>query len=314
VRRFASLLLCPLLALGVLAGCGNSESTTEKAAAAGLPTVSGSYGDKPKVKADAKKKPGKAIKSRVLVEGKGTKVAKGDLLVADYLGAIYATNKVFDNSYDRGQPAGFEIGTGKVIKGWDETLVGVKAGSRVLMVLPPAKGYGSKGNEQAGIKGTDSLVFVVDVIASYSKGDKAAGTATPVTGLPAALPKVEGAVGTKPKVTVAAGTTPPTKPQVTVVAEGSGPAVAKGKLAIVQFEAVNFAGKPVGSTWEVGLPQGFPVGVEGSPSPFDDLAGVPVGSRVLLLLPAQQGQDPKKESVAVAIDLIAVHGPAKESA
>ena len=85
------------------------------------PAVSGDYGDKPKVTAD---KDGEAAarrsKSDVLVEGKGPKVAKGDLLVADYLGSGLRDGKVFDNSYDRGQPAGFAIGTGKVITGWDE--------------------------------------------------------------------------------------------------------------------------------------------------------------------------------------------------
>jgi len=311
VRRTAALLLSPLLAVGLLAGCGGSDSTADK----GLPTVSGDYGDKPKVTAEKEEKPGKKLKSDVLVEGKGPKVAKGDLLVADYLGSVYATNKVFDNSYDRGQPAGFEIGTGKVIKGWDETLVGVNAGSRVLMVVPPAKGYGPEGNEQAGIKGTDTLVFVVDVIASYGKdATKADETSTAVTGLSPKLPKVEGAPGVAPTVTVAKGTTPPKAASTTVIAKGSGKPLEKGKLAIVQYTAVNYAGEPLDSTWETGVPRGFGIGIEGQATPFDELAGVPVGSRVLLLLPAQQGGDPKKDSVAVAIDILAMHGPAKEAA
>jgi peptidylprolyl isomerase len=311
VRRLAALFLCPLLAVGLLAGCGGADNSATK----GLPTVSGKYGDKPKVKADTKVKPGKKLRSTVLIEGKGPKVAKGDLLVADYLGSVYATNKVFDNSYDRGQPAGFEIGTGKVIKGWDETLVGVKAGSRVLMVIPPAKGYGAEGNSEAGIKGTDSLVFVVDVIKSYGKdATKAEGTSTPVTGLPATLPKVVGSPGASPKITVAKGATPPKTPAVTVIATGTGKPVTKGKLVVVQYNAVNFANEPLDTTWEAGVPRGFGVGIEGQATPFDELVGVPVGSRVLLLLPAQQGGDPKKDSVAVVIDIVAMHGPAKEAA
>ncbi|MEP6759921.1 MAG: FKBP-type peptidyl-prolyl cis-trans isomerase [Sporichthyaceae bacterium] len=310
MRRIAALLLCPLLAVGLLAACGGADSTDK-----GLPSVSGRYGDKPKVKADTKVKPGTKLKSSVLVQGKGPKVAKGDLLVADYLGSVYATNKVFDNSYDRGQPAGFEIGTGKVIKGWDETLVGVKAGSRVLMVIPPAKGYGTEGNPQAGIKGTDSLVFVVDVIKSYGKtATKSASASTPVTGLPATLPKVVGTPGVAPKITVAKGTTPPKAAAATVIAKGDGKPVTKGKLVVVQYTAVNFANESLDTTWEAGVPRGFGVGIEGQATPFDELVGIPVGSRVLLLLPAQQGGDPKKDSVAVAIDVLAMHGPAKEAA
>ena len=311
MRRTAALLLALLVSVGLLAGCGGADSAN----AEGLPEVSGDFGDKPKVTADKEEKPGKKIKSEVLVKGDGPKVAKGDLLVADYLGSVYATNKVFDNSYDRGQPAGFEIGTGKVIKGWDETLVGVNAGSRVLMVIPPALGYGEQGNPQAGIKGTDSLVFVVDVIASYGKDDAVpADSPAPVSSLPPGLPTVEGEAGAKPTVTIPKGSKPPTAPSVTVLAEGTGKPVEKGRLAVVHYEAVNFAGQPVGSTWEGGVPQGVPVGAEGQTTPFDQLVDVPVGSRVLLLLPAQQGGDPAKDSVAVVIDVVATHGPAKEKA
>ena len=311
MRRTAALLLALLVSVGLLAGCGGADSAN----AEGLPEVSGDFGDKPKVTADKEEKPGKKIKSEVLVKGDGPKVAKGDLLVADYLGSVYATNKVFDNSYDRGQPAGFEIGTGKVIKGWDETLVGVNAGSRVLMVIPPALGYGEQGNPQAGIKGTDSLVFVVDVIASYGKDDAVpADSPAPVSSLPPGLPTVEGEAGAKLTVTIPKGSKPPTAPSVTVLAEGTGKPVEKGRLAVVHYEAVNFAGQPVGSTWEGGVPQGVPVGAEGQTTPFDQLVDVPVGSRVLLLLPAQQGGDPAKDSVAVVIDVVATHGPAKEKA
>ena len=58
----------------------------------------------------------------------------------------------------------FAIGTGGVIAGWDEGLVGQTVGSQVLLVIPPDKGYGSQGASDAGIKGTDTLVFVVDIL------------------------------------------------------------------------------------------------------------------------------------------------------
>jgi len=60
----------------------------------------------------------------------------------------------------------FVIGKGQVITGWDKALVGQKVGSRVLVVVPPSEGYGKDGNQQAGIKGTDTLVFVVDILAA----------------------------------------------------------------------------------------------------------------------------------------------------
>ena len=139
----------------------------QPAAAPTCPTrSSGKFGDKPKVTVDEGHQAGEEARARRPRRGRRAEGEKGDLLVADYLGEIYKTSKVFDNSYDRKVPAAFPIGIGSVIPGWDKALVGVKAGSRVLMVVPPKEGYGKKGNAQAGIKGTDSLVFVVDVIAS----------------------------------------------------------------------------------------------------------------------------------------------------
>ena len=80
---------------------------------------------------------------------------------------IYRTGKQFDSSWDRGAPADFAIGTGKVIPGWDAGLVGQTVGSQVLLVVPPDQGYGASGNSQAGISGTDTLVFVVDILDAY---------------------------------------------------------------------------------------------------------------------------------------------------
>jgi peptidylprolyl isomerase len=54
-----------------------------------------------------------------------------------------------------------------VIAGWDQGLVGQTVGSQVLLVVPPDQGYGSKGNSQAGIKPTDTLVFVVDILDAH---------------------------------------------------------------------------------------------------------------------------------------------------
>jgi peptidylprolyl isomerase len=99
-----------------------------------------------------------------LLQGSGPAVKKGQTLIAQYVGALYGSGKQFDASWDRGQPATFPIGVGQVIPGWDKALVGQKAGSRVLLVVPPADGYGSSGNPQAGIGGKDTLVFVVDVL------------------------------------------------------------------------------------------------------------------------------------------------------
>lgn len=303
MRRIA-LSLAPVLLAGLLAACtGESDS---------LPEVSGSYGEKPKVTVAKDSAPSDQLESTVLSEGDGPEVKVGDLLVADYLGEIYDSGKVFDNSYDRNAPASFTLkkGPGGVISGWVDALEGVPVGSRVLLVAPPKAGYGKQGNAQAGIKGDDSLVFVVDLIAAYDSTSPLPKS-TPVEDLPADLPKVTGEQ--KPTITVPDGATPPKEPKTTVLATGSGPKVVKGKLAVVQYSAARWSGEPLSSTWEEGGPAGVPVGGS-QPSPFDLLVGIPVGSRVLLELPAQTGADASKDSVAVVIDVLAQHGPAKEKA
>ena len=109
-------------------------------------------------------KPSDALRSATLIQGEGPEAEKGQTLYVNYLGQVHGAKKPFDESYSKPQPASFPIGVGQVVKGWDQVLVGTKIGSRVIMAIPPELGYGKKGNPQAGIEGTDTLYFVVDVL------------------------------------------------------------------------------------------------------------------------------------------------------
>ena len=111
---------------------------------------------------DAHEPAGELI-ATTLIKGDGAVVKKGQTLTVDYLGQVYNADAPFDESYSK-EPAEFPIGTGSVIKGWDERLVGRTVGSRVILEIPPADGYGEEGNEAAGIKGTDTLFFVIDIL------------------------------------------------------------------------------------------------------------------------------------------------------
>ena len=102
-----------------------------------------------------------------LIEGTGAKVQAGQTIRVTYTGALYKDGKVFDSSAS--SPQGYfetVIGKQQVIKAWDNQLVGKTVGSRVLMVVPPADGYGAAGSPPK-ISGTDTLVFVVDILAAY---------------------------------------------------------------------------------------------------------------------------------------------------
>lgn len=292
-RRVVLAVLATMVAPVLLAGCGSGPTARPSSA---LPTVTGAYGSKPTFGFEAATPP-TTLQSRVLRAGTGRTVANGDLLVADYLGQVWR-GAVFDNSYDRRAPAGFVIGRGKVITGWDDALVGVQVGSRLELGVPPDKGYGATGNARVGIKGSDTLVFVVDVVAAYNhlaRGDARAvlqRVATPgVT--------VTGAPGAAPKLIVGKGAKAPTKISVTVLAKGTGAPVTTG-LLIVQYVATRYTGVRGGSTFSRGTPAGVTITTAGG-RPFNLARGVPLGSRILLEVPGSKAST----AVAVVVDLIA---------
>ena len=151
--------------LGTHNASATAHGTPAPSLGAGLPQVSSAPG-KPTIKVPKVKAPTTLVVKTVLA-GNGDTVRAGDLLIVQYVGVKWADGKTFDSSWDRGTPAGFGIGVGQVIKGWDLALVGRKVGDRVLVVVPPADGYGAQGQSQAGIKGTDTLVFAVDIVGTY---------------------------------------------------------------------------------------------------------------------------------------------------
>jgi FKBP-type peptidyl-prolyl cis-trans isomerase len=135
-------------------------------AAAGLPTVKLASNGKPTIKVPKAAAPTELV-VQPLIKGDGPAVVAGQTVTVQYTGVIWDTNKKFDSSWDRGSSTDFPIGVGQVIAGWDEGLVGQTVGSQVLLVVPPDKGYGSGGQPSGGIKGTDTLVFVVDILDAF---------------------------------------------------------------------------------------------------------------------------------------------------
>lgn len=130
---------------------------------AGLPTVKLAKSGQPTITMPKGDAPSQLV-VQPLIEGDGPVVEAGQTVDVHYTGAIWDGGRVFDSSWKRGKSTQFPIGTGGVITGWDEGLVGQTVGSQVLLVIPPDKGYGTGGNASAGIKGTDTLVFVVDIL------------------------------------------------------------------------------------------------------------------------------------------------------
>jgi FKBP-type peptidyl-prolyl cis-trans isomerase len=136
----------------------------------GLPTVTSA--NPPQITIPKSGKPPSSLVSKTLIQGTGPAVKPGQQLIVQYVGMNWRTGQIFDASERDGDPYGFVLGLpasqGGVITGWTTGLSGKKVGSRVMLVIPPKDGYGSSGNSQAGIKGTDTLVFVIDILGAYS--------------------------------------------------------------------------------------------------------------------------------------------------
>jgi len=146
-----------------------SASGTQVSSGGGtLPTVTAHAGSAPTITIPPNNPPSGLV-TKTLIKGSGPKVAKGQYVIAQYTGYIWRTKKVFDSSWSSGSPFGFVIGASpsQVISGWDTGLAGQTVGSRVMLVIPPKDAYGSTGASQAGITGTDTLVFVVDIIDAF---------------------------------------------------------------------------------------------------------------------------------------------------
>jgi FKBP-type peptidyl-prolyl cis-trans isomerase len=136
--------------------------------AAGLPAVVLAPDGTPGITVPSDKPPAK-LEVGVLKKGTGPKVKEGEPVTVNYTGLVWDTKKVFDSSWERKEPAEFVAADGSktqggVIPGFADALIGQSVGSQVIAVIPPAQGYGSTGNQQAGITGTDTLIFVVDIL------------------------------------------------------------------------------------------------------------------------------------------------------
>ena len=131
-----------------------------------LPSVATAVGkDDPKVTIPAGKQPPAGGVYKPVIVGTGPQVKKGQTIVVQYEGLVWRTGQIFDSSFSKGKSIfATQIGVGSVVQGWDEGLIGQTVGSRVLLVIPPDKGYGSQGQPSAGIQGTDTMVFVVDIL------------------------------------------------------------------------------------------------------------------------------------------------------
>ncbi|MER6675969.1 FKBP-type peptidyl-prolyl cis-trans isomerase [Streptomyces sp. NPDC000983] len=330
--RRRSLLIAVPAGLATLAACGDDKADSSEASGSPSPsapessaapspkivdgplpaiTAGTEFGQKPTV-AKGSGEPSKDLAVKTVIAGNGQTVAENDYIQAHYLGQIWATAKVFDNSYDRKTPLVIQLAQGSIIDGWRYALPGKKVGSRVQMAVPPTWGYGTQGNSQAGIKGTDTLVFVVDVQGTFNSKSSAKGSK--VAQDDAKLPAVgTNTDGKAPEITVPDADAP-TKLVANYILEGDGEEVGAEDSVLVQYEGVLWdGGKEFDSTYANKQLASFSLQqvVKGW---AQGLTGKKVGSRVLIVIPPAlgygdnppQGSDIKKDSTLVfSVDILA---------
>ena len=169
----AALMLAPALALSA---CGSDSGTSspsspspsvtaQTAASEALVegvTVSGEPGAAPTITVDSAVTPPSELVVKEISKGDGKEIGPNSIVSVQYAGVAWSNGQEFDSSWanNGGQPIEFPLKG--VITGWQEGLEGVTEGSRVLLVIPPDKGYGEAGSPPV-IGPNETLVFVVDV-------------------------------------------------------------------------------------------------------------------------------------------------------
>ena len=229
-----------------------------------------------------------------LVVGSGSPVGVGDFLIMDYVGVSYSTGLQFDASWDRGSPFPFELGAGRVIQGWDQGIVGMSVGGRRSLTIPPELAYGENGSGSGSIGPNETLVFVVDLIAS----------------VPANLEK--------PTEDLTSEST--TELETNDISEGSGAIVQPGNVVYIHYVGVSAStGEQFDSSWDRGRSEfiGYISGAGNVIEGLDQgLLGMQVGGRRTVVIPpdlaygengAGDGLIAPNETLIFTVDLLGTH-------
>jgi FKBP-type peptidyl-prolyl cis-trans isomerase len=328
MRRASALVAIPLLAAVVVAGCASSSSSSSAGSGASSSTanqsvtVSGAFDKSPTVKIPHVKA-GSTLYTKTLIKGTGSKLTTADSLVGNFV--LYdwsgTTPKLLGSTFSSGGPTLF---SGQMLPGLESALIGQKTGSRVIAVIPPKDGFGTSGNSQIGVKGTDTLVFVIDMLNTIPNSQGASGTTVSTGG--GSLPTVTGTPGKAPTIKIPSAN-PPKSQTVKTLIKGNGAKVVKGDYLVVQYAGVIWkngttpAPFPGGSSYAQSQPFGLSIGVGQMIPGWDTgLVGQTVGSRVMLVLPPADGYGSSgnsqagitgKDTLVFSVDILAAYAPTK---
>lgn len=239
--------------------------------------VDGAFGEVPAVSFE----PNFSIdetRQRTVIEGDAANpaITEASIVENNYAGYNARTGEKFDSSWDKGKNALMTLD--RLVPGFSRSLLGHRAGDRVLMVIPGSEAYDSQnGSPDVGIEVGDTLIFVVDVIAVSV--DKATGTEQSP-----ALPVTMGADAEGfPTVAIPAGASQPTERTVATLVQGTQRGIAASDYIMVFYRSYS---------WRTGalIEDKYATPDAGAladliPEWKEGLVGVPIGSRVVIVAP-----------------------------
>ena len=240
-----------------------------------------------------------ATVARVDTPGAGAAIEEGQLLRVHYMLLDGATGESVGSTWDLGTPQAFLLGDPSMPDAMNSVLAEQNVGVRFLLGVP-----GTPATDAA--EATPWTLFVFEVVAALP--GRATGTAVAP---PAGLPQVTLAEDGTPSITVGDAAEPTALVAQTLI-EGTGPVVEPGQVLTVHYSGWLWDGTPFDSSWEGGAPFQTTIGAGRVIAGWDQgLVGKPVGSQVLLAVPADlgygdsgQGSIPPGASLIFVIDIL----------
>lgn len=299
--RVIVLVVVAALGLSLLSGCSSAASDASAPEVKGkFPAVTGELGETPQMQAGSGKAP-TSLQVRVLHEGDGRPVTVKDQVLMDTLGNLWDGKTVMSTFRIGDSAQGYAMS--EVIPGWKQALIGKKLRSRVQITVPPQLGF--QGEAAKRIPANSTMVFLIDLISAMDLRDvsalkQAKKIDKSFDKLPKGL-KISGAPGTQPQISIDPALPAPKTKQVIMLYQGKGPKLEPDDFPGVHLTAASYEDgtwSKVSSSWPSGKMVSTPSTVQTTPQ----FLGVPVGSRMVMIDPAEgERQGSKAHPARIAI-------------
>ncbi len=222
-----------------------------------------------------------------LEPGEGDEVAEGEEVEVKYLAVNGTSGEELLTTFDTDDSVVMDLTNEALLPAFLNTLPGQKPGATYLLAMPPSEGFGEAGNPNLGIGPEDTVVFYLEVVSSRTPLSQAEGEAVePEDGLPV----VEADGTSAATITIPDEAEEPSETVAQVLIKGEGKEVKANQNVKVHYTGVKFSdGEQFDSSYTAGQPFTTTIGAGAVIPGWDEgLIGQTVGSRVLLVIPADQ--------------------------